>query len=149
VEQHHTHDIEQDLQEAREAGLSDEFYAHALTPQNVGMLPNPDGHAMPKGACGDYIELFLRIDDDLITDARFMPEGCLNTVACGSAVTSLAKGASLREAAEIDAERIEGLLGGLHKDHRHCAVLAAATLKAAIRDYLKKRSEPWKRPYAK
>lgn len=146
----HHHDPEKDMQEALEEGLSESFFNHALTPSNVGVLPNPDGFAMPKGACGDYIELYLKVENDHIVDARFIPQGCMNTTASGSALTELAKGATLAEAAKIDAEKIIDVLGGLPKDHRHCAVLAAATLKAAIRDYVKKKSGgDWKAAYRK
>ena len=131
------------------ADHSPAFLEHALTPVNVGMLPDPDGYARPKGACGDYLELYLRVKDGRVADARFMPTGCMHTVACGSVMTSLIKGRELGEAAQLSAEDIENALGGLEKEHRHCAALAAATLKAAVRDHLKRKQAPWKTPYAK
>ena len=132
---------------AKQLGTTEAFLTHALTPQNVGMLPNPDGYAQPKGACGDVIELYLRVENDIITDARFMTDGCAHTVACGSAMTGLIKGLPLNQAAQIGAREVEQVLGGLPREHKHCAALAGATLRAAIRDYLKKRQQPWKKPY--
>ncbi len=129
------------------ADCSPDFLGHALTPSNVGTLPNPDGYARPKGSCGDYLELYLRVEDGRISEARFMPTGCLHTVACGSALTSLIKGRELGQAAQVSAEDIEAELGGLDREHRHCAALAAATLKAALRDHLRRKQAPWKQLY--
>ena len=127
--------------------MSDAFLGHALTPQNLGLIPQPDGFASPKGTCGDFIELYLRVDDDTIRDARFMTEGCLHTVACGSALTSLIKSRPLNQAAKVDADTIEAELGGLDADHRHCAELAERTLKEALRDYFRKKQSPWQQPF--
>lgn len=126
---------------------NDRFLAHALTPANLGTLPQPDGYANPSGTCGDSIELYLRVQDEVITDARFLTDGCLHTVACGSAVTSLIKGHPISRALRVGADEVEAELGGLEKPHRHCAVLAAVTLKAALRDYYKKKQAPWKAVY--
>jgi len=134
---------------AKQLGTSEAFLTHALTPQNVGALPNPDGFASPKGACGDSIELYLRVENDAIIDARFLTDGCAHTVACGSALTGLIKGLSLTQAAQVGAQEIDDALGGLPREHKHCAALAAATLRAAIRDYFKKRQDPWKKLYQK
>jgi len=131
----------QEYDEQGEFLESERFFTHAYTPENVGVLPNPDGFAMPKGSCGDYIELYLRIENDIITGIRFMPEGCLNTVASASAMTMLAKGKHIDEAGkQVTVDAIEEELGGLPEDHRHCAALATATLKAAIRDFKKKQA---------
>lgn len=127
---------------------ADRFLAHALTPSNLGVLPNPDGYANVAGTCGDRMEIYLRLEDQIIADIRFLPEGCMHTVACGSAITSLVRGRSLAEASDIRASAVDEQLGGLDREHRHCAALAEAALKAAIRDALKKRAEPaWKRAY--
>jgi NifU-like protein involved in Fe-S cluster formation len=134
---------------AKQLGTSEAFLTHALTPQNVGILPNPDGFARPQGACGDSIELYLRVENDEIKDARFLTDGCAHTVACGSALTGLVKGLSLTQAAQVGAQEIDDALGGLPREHKHCAALAAATLRAAIRDYFKKRQDPWKKLYQK
>jgi NifU-like protein involved in Fe-S cluster formation len=134
---------------AEQLGVSERFLDHALSPRNVGILPHPEGFAHPKGACGDFIELYLRIQKDVIDDARFLTQGCAHTVACGSAMTELIKGLSLAQAvSEITAERVEDELGGLPKEHKHCAALAAATLRAAIRNFHKDQSQAsWKKPY--
>lgn len=131
------------------SGFSDQFLTHALTPANLGALPQPDGYASPSGTCGDRIELYLRVDRDVVVDARFLTEGCLHTVACGSALTSLIKGREVSQALQVGADEVEEELGGLDQAHRHCAVLAAATLKAAMRDYFKRKQAPWKSLYGR
>ncbi len=139
---HHHDDGDTGLSELNEA-----FLAHALTPQNLGMLPRPQGFAAPQRSCGDYIELYLRIEDEVVTDARYMTEGCMQVVACGSALTSLIKSRPLNQAAKVDADAIEAELGGLDADHRHCAELAERTLKEALRDYFRKKQSPWQQPF--
>ena len=122
------------------------FLTHALTPCNLGMLPNPDGMSAATGPCGDSIELYLRLEGEVIADLRFMPHGCLHTVACGSVLTCIAKGLPLGQLEAAGAKEIERELGGLDREHRHCAVLAETALKAAVRDCLRRRTEPaWKR----
>lgn len=146
---HHSHELPTAGQ-GQAPRHSDAFLAHAMTPQNVGIIPQPDGFAHPKGSCGDYIDLYLKVQDDAIADARFMTEGCAHTVACGSALTSLVKGLPVdRALKEITPARLEEELGGLEREHRHCAALAVAALRGAVRDYFKKRQAPWKKPYQK
>ena len=130
-----------------ETGFTDEFLTHAYTPQNVGLLSQPDGYGAPKGVCGDTIELFLRVRDDLIQEAVFMTDGCAHTVACASVITSLAKGKPVSEALDIQPGDVIRALGGLPRNHVHCANLAASTLKLAVKDYLKNRNAPWKKLY--
>jgi NifU-like protein involved in Fe-S cluster formation len=129
--------------------MSDVFLEHAMTPHNLGILPLPAHYAEAKGTCGDSIDLYLRVEDDVIVATRFMPHGCLHTVACGSALTSLISGATLARAAELRSEQVEDVLGGLPREHRHCAAMAVAALRAALRRYHEDRRSPWKRLYQK
>lgn len=131
--------------------LSDAFLCHGLTPSNLGMLPQPDGFAQPKadGSCHDVIELYLRVQDDIISDARYMTEGCLHTVACGSALTTIIKGKSLQEAYQLEPQDIAAELDGLDEPHWHCAELALKTLRHALGDYFDKRRSPWQKLYDK
>ncbi|CAO0821039.1 Iron-sulfur cluster assembly scaffold protein [Desulfarculales bacterium] len=131
--------------------LSAAFLTHGLTPSNLGMLPQPDGFAQPKadGPCNDTIELYLRVRDGIITDPRYMTEGCLHTVACGSALTTIIKGKSVAQAYQLKVEDIADELGGLDQAHWHCAELALKTLRHALRDYYDKRRSPWQKLYDK
>lgn len=131
--------------------LSDAFLSHGLTPSNLGMLPQPDGFAQPRadGSCDDTIELYLRVRDGIIEDTRYMTEGCLHTVACGSALTTLIKGKSVQEAYQLEVADIAQELGGLDAAHEHCAGLALKTLRHALQDYYQKRRAPWQKYYDK
>lgn len=131
--------------------FSDQFLTHGLTPSNLGILPQPDGFAQPKadGTCHDTIELYLRVQDDNISDARYMTDGCLHTVACGSALTTLIKDKSVQQAYQLTADKIAGELGGLDEAHWHCAELALKTLRHALGDYFDKHRSPWQKLYDK
>lgn len=126
-----------------DSGFTDEFLTHAYTPQNVGLILDPDGFGSPTGACGDTIEIYLRVDrDEKIERAVFMTDGCAHTIACASVITTIATGSSIEDALKIKADRIIDMLGGLPEDHVHCAKLAVSTLKLAIKDYRKRKDAP-------
>jgi nitrogen fixation NifU-like protein len=120
---------------------------HAQHPRNLGSLSNADGFGVVTGSCGDTMELYLRIRNDRILSASFMTDGCGTTIAAGSMVTELAKGKAVSEALKITRDDVLKALGGLPEESQHCAQLAADTLKAALRDYLAYKNEPWRRAY--
>ena len=120
---------------------------HAMNPRNLGDMEDADGFAKVTGSCGDSIEIWLRVNNGTIADATFMTDGCGTSIASGSMVTELVKGRTTPEARRISRQDILNALGGLPEESEHCALLAANTLKAAIRDYLAMRKEPWKRAY--
>jgi len=120
---------------------------HAMNPRNLGNIENPDGFARVTGPCGDTMEIWLRVKDGTITNASFMTDGCGTTIASGSMVTEMSKGKCVSEALKISQQDVLSALGGLPEESKHCALLAANTLKEAIRDYLAMRNEPWKRAY--
>ncbi len=130
-----------------DTGFTDDFLIHAMTPRNLGVISNPDGYGHPTGACGDSIEIYIKVRDEAIDRIAFMPDGCTHTIACASVVTTLAQGKPLTEALQIDEDDIVEALGGLPPDHLHCARLAASTLKLAIKNYLKNKQAPWKKLY--
>jgi nitrogen fixation NifU-like protein len=118
-------------------------------PRNVGSIANADGHAMITGPCGDTMSIWLRVRDGIITQASFWTDGCGTTIAAGSMATELAKGKRVSQALGISQLDVLDALGGLPEDSVHCALLAANTLKEAVRDYMAFRNEPWKRDYRK
>ncbi|MFH1057478.1 MAG: iron-sulfur cluster assembly scaffold protein [Pseudomonadota bacterium] len=132
-----------------EGGLSDEFLTHGLTPANLGLLPKPDAFAQtpPTNGCHDVIELYAYVQGGVVSDIRFMTEGCLHTVACASALTSLIKGQPLAEASGLTSEQVAAELGGLDPAHFHCAELAVATWRFAVADYHHKQRAPWTKDY--
>ena len=120
---------------------------HAMNPRNLGGIEDADGFACIAGPCGDTMEIWLKVSGNMITGISFMTDGCGTSVASGSMVTELAKGKGVGEAQEISQQDVLDALGGLPDESEHCALLAANTLKAAIRDYRLTMKEPWKKAY--
>jgi nitrogen fixation NifU-like protein len=120
-----------------------------LHPKNVGEIKDAEGYGKFTGPCGDTMEVYLKIKDDRIQDARFMTDGCGTTLSCGSTVTLLCKGKTIPEAMHITSKDILQKLGGLPEESIHCSVLAANTLKKAIRNYFVEGKDSWKRLYKK
>lgn len=120
---------------------------HAMNPRNVGSMDMADGQARVTGPCGDTMEIWLRVKDDSIAEATFTTDGCTTAIAAGSMVTELAKGKNVSHALMIDQRDVLSALDGLPEESQHCALLAANTLKAAAKDYLAFKNEPWKRAY--
>jgi nitrogen fixation NifU-like protein len=120
-----------------------------LNPRNAGKIEAPQGYGRLTGICGDTMEISLRIVKDRVIDSKFLTEGCGPTLAAGSMATELAMGKTVQESFRINQEAILNKLGGLPEESEHCALLAADTLKEALRDYLAHKKEPWKKSYKK
>ncbi len=114
------------------ARFSPTVLAEARNPRNLGAMLQPDGHAALNGACGDRMEVFLRLDGSLIERATFLTDGCGPTVACGSMLTAMVVGKTTEEAAVIRAVDLVAALDGLPEEHVHCASLAVNTMRLAI-----------------
>ncbi len=128
---------------------SEAVVEHSMNPKNVGEIEDADGFAKITGPCGDTMELWLKLKGETIQEAGFLTSGCGTSIASGSMVTELAKGQKLSQAQKISQQDVLDALGGLPEESEHCALLAADTLKAAIRDYLMIKREPWKKAYRK
>ena len=115
---------------------------HAMNPRNLGTMQNADGFAKLTGPCGDTMQIWLKIQNNLVDKVSFMTDGCGTSVASGSMVTELTKGKTLYIANKINQQYILDALGGLPKESEHCALLAANTLQAAIRDYIEVKKSP-------
>ncbi|MBN2352426.1 MAG: iron-sulfur cluster assembly scaffold protein [Spirochaetales bacterium] len=112
------------------------YERYSRAPVNLGRMNDPTGAAWIKGLCGDTVEMYLVVEDGVITDALFQTDGCGATFACGSFATEFAKGRTVTEALGLSPKAIIDGLAGLPEDHRHCAILAASALHKAIADYL-------------
>jgi nitrogen fixation NifU-like protein len=115
------------------ATLYDEY---SQNPVNVGRMNDPSGAAWIKGLCGDTMEMYLAIEDNIVKEAKFYTDGCGATYACGSLATELAAGKDIYDALGISPKEIIDKLQNLPEDHRHCAVLAVSTLYKAIANYM-------------
>ena len=120
-----------------------------LNPKYMGEIESPQGHGKVTGTCGDTVQIFLRIDNNKIIDARFITDGCATTIAAGGMACELAIGKTFKEAFKITKEVILKQLGGLPEESIHCALLASNTLRAALTDFLTSRNEPWRKLYKK
>ncbi len=92
-----------------------------------------------KGPCGDTMQFFLKIKDNIIERANFITDGCKASIATASQTTLLIEGKSLDQAIKLKPEDIDNALKGLPEDHKHCAELAIKTLKRAINIYKSKK----------
>lgn len=120
---------------------------HSMNPRNMGEIEGADGFARVTGPCGDTMQLWLKLKGETILEVGFLTDGCGTSIASGSMVTELAKGKKLSQAQRISQKDVLDALGGLPEESEHCALLAADTLKAAIKDYLAMKKEPWKKAY--
>jgi len=112
---------------------------HFKNPQNVGEIENPDGIGhVGNPVCGDIMELYIKVDNGKIADAKFKTFGCGAAIATSSMVTEMVKGKSIEEALQISNRAVAEALGGLPAVKMHCSVLAEEALKSAIDDYLAK-----------
>ena len=120
---------------------SEKVMEHFRNPRNIGEIDNPDGIGyVGNPVCGDIMELYIKVKDNIITDARFKTFGCGAAIATSSMVTELVKGKTIEEAQQISNRAVAEALGGLPPVKMHCSVLAEEALNLAIDDYLSKES---------
>ncbi len=103
-------------------------------------IDDPHGKGRITGRCGDTMEIGLRFKEDRVVKASYWTDGCLYSLNCVCAAAGLAEGKSPDEILSIDPDVIQRSIGGLPKDHMHCAQLAAETLLTAVDDYMLKAS---------
>ena len=140
-------ELEQSVMEDIKRVYSEKTIDHFLNPRNLGEIPVHAGFGRVTGPCGDTMEIYLKVRHGRVRNASFLTDGCGTTIASGSMVTELAKGKSISEAQKITQQDVLDALGGLPEDSLHCTLLAANTLKEAIKDYLAFKNESWKRAY--
>ena len=118
---------------------SEKVMEHFRNPRNVGEIPDASGIGnVGNPVCGDILRIFIKVENDVITDAKFMTFGCGAAIATSSMVTELVKGKTIEEALKISNRAVAEALGGLPKIKMHCSLLAEEGLKSAILDYYKK-----------
>jgi len=116
-----------------------------MNPRNVGTIENPDGYGkVGNPVCGDLMEMYIKVKDDIITDIKFQTFGCGSAIATSSMVTELAKGKHADEAMEITRGDVASELDGLPPQKMHCSNLAADALHEAVKDYMSKKESPEK-----
>ncbi len=121
---------------------SEKVMEHFKNPRNVGEIENPDGVGrVGNPVCGDIMELYIKVKDGIIVDAKFKTFGCGAAIATSSMITEIVKGKSLKEALKISNKTVAAALDGLPAVKMHCSVLAEDALKSAVEDYLSKSEE--------
>jgi len=119
-----------------ESGYSKKAIELYVNKVNVGILETPSVVTTFLGPCGDLIKLYLKIgENDIIDDAKFYYLGCPGSAASASAMTSLLKGSTVKQAKKMMEDDIINELGGLPKLKHDCATLSIKTLRKAIAEY--------------
>jgi NifU-like protein involved in Fe-S cluster formation len=113
---------------------SSELLDHFQNPRNAGELEAADATArLENPACGDVLELTLRLEGKRIVEIRFRAKGCVPAMACGSAITELAKGKNVEDARRVRREELLRKVGGVPEASSHACHLAIDTLNQALR----------------
>ena len=123
---------------------NDKVMDHFMNPHNVGEIENADGtgtYGSP--VCGDMMQITLKIEDDVIKDAKFKTFGCGSAIASSSVATDMIIGKAIDEALAITNKQIIDELGGLPAVKVHCSVLADHAIKSAIYDYAQKNGKTY------
>ena len=109
---------------------------HFMNPRNMGEMEDPSGVGTVGNAkCGDIMRIYIKVEDNVITDVKFKTFGCGAAIATSSKATEIVKGMTLDEALNVTNKMVMDALGGLPPVKVHCSVLAEEALHAAIQDY--------------
>lgn len=123
---------------------SEKVMDHFRHPRNVGVIENADGIGEVGNAkCGDIMKIYLKIENDIIVDAKFETFGCGSAIASSSMATEMIKGKPVSEALAISNKAVVEALDGLPTHKVHCSVLAEEAIKMALKDYYDKNGIPY------
>ena len=118
---------------------SEKVMDHFLHPRNVGEIPEASGVGnVGNPVCGDVMRMYIKVENDVIVDAKFKTFGCGAAISTSSIMTEMVKGKTIEEALKISNKAVAEALGGLPPVKLHCSVLAEQALRAALADYYKK-----------
>lgn len=115
---------------------SEKVMDHFRNPRNIGVIENADGIGEVGNAkCGDIMKIYLKIENDMIADAKFETFGCASAIASSSMATELIIGKPVSEALTLTNRAVVEALDGLPAHKVHCSVLAEEAVKNALKDY--------------
>lgn len=118
---------------------SEKVMEHFMNPRNVGEIEDADGIGnVGNPVCGDIMRMYIKVQENVITDVKFKTFGCGAAIATSSMATELIKGKTIEEALDLTNKAVAEALGGLPPVKMHCSVLAEEAVQAAINDYLMK-----------
>lgn len=120
---------------------SEKVMDHFRNPRNVGVIENADGVGEAGNAvCGDIMKIYLKIDNDIVTDVKFETFGCGSAIASSSMATELIKGKPLEQVLQLTNKAVTEALDGLPAHKLHCSVLAEEAIQAALEDYRRRQA---------
>ncbi len=128
-------EIKKFLTEEMRKAYSGKAYDHAVNPRNMGNFEDANGYGEHTDSHGDGMQVWLKIEDDVVKRAGFWVKGCTTLVAAGSAMTELAAGLTVSEIMELTPEKIIETLEGLPIGTEHCAEIAIGALQEAASSY--------------
>ena len=115
---------------------SEKVMDHFRNPRNIGEIVNADGVGEVGNAkCGDIMRMYIKVENNIITDVKFKTFGCGSAIATSSIATELIKGKPVEEALKLTNQAVVEALDGLPAYKLHCSVLAEEAIKAAVKDY--------------
>ncbi|MDD4125701.1 MAG: Fe-S cluster assembly scaffold protein NifU [Eubacteriales bacterium] len=118
---------------------SEKVMDHFMHPRNVGIIENADGVGEVGNAkCGDIMKIYLKIENDIISEVKFETFGCGSAIASSSMATEMIKGKPISEALSLTNKAVAEALDGLPPHKMHCSVLAEEAVKSAVEDYYKR-----------
>ena len=107
-----------------------------MNPQNAYSMDEYDGRGYYGSVeCGDYIEVFIKVKDEVIEEVSYMVYGCTASIATSSMMSVLVKGKTIEQALKVTEDDVERALDGLPEEKRHCSNLGVGALKNAIKNY--------------
>jgi len=114
----------------------------------MGRLEKADAYGRTKCNCADDLEMWINFNEqEKVQEIAYLTEGCLSTVACGSAVCSLAMGKDLKGLMAITFQDVDQELDGLPQDSQHTIKIALEALHACVADYITLKREGWRKGY--
>ncbi len=120
--------------------LSKKAMERFSNPRNVGMIENPDGFGhLGDPSYGINLELYIKVKDNTITDAKFKAFGCAATIATVSMVSEMLEGRSIEQALNISGNEIAEALDGLPPSRMHSAELGHELIKSAVDDFIQRK----------
>lgn len=121
---------------------SEKALEHFMSPKNMHVIETADAEGdYGDPECGDYMILYLKVDDEIITDIGVMVYGCPASIATASMTSELAKGKSIEDALGISEQDVIDALDGLPEHKKHCSLLAVSALRKAIDNYRNKAAQ--------
>ena len=123
---------------------SEKVMDHFTHPRNLGKMDDADGVGEVGNAkCGDIMKIYIKVENDVITDVKFNTFGCGSAIASSSMATEMIKGKPISEALELSNKAVVEALDGLPAHKLHCSVLAEEAVRAAVKDYYDRNGIPY------